>query len=73
MVEVRTANQLKDLKELLTSGGDISIAVAYLTRGGLAQIREQLLGAIGQGQQVRLLVDLGKGTGKYPPFVSIRG
>ena len=61
MVEVRTANQLKDLKELLTSGGDVSIAVAYLTRDGLGKIRRELQQAINNGRSVKLAIDLHAG------------
>ena len=61
MVEVRTANQLEDLRELLKCGGDVSIAVAYLTRRGLDQIRKPLLNALNNGRRVRLVVDLNSG------------
>ena len=58
MVEVRTANQLEDLRELLTLGGDVSIAVAYLTKSGLDQIEKQLQGAIEKGRPVKMVIDL---------------
>ena len=61
MVEVRTADQLKDLKKLLKSGGDVSIAVAYVTRSGLQQIRKALDHAIDSGRSVRLVIDLHTG------------
>ena len=61
MVEVKTANQLEDLKELLTSGGDVSIAVAYLTRSGLEEIKEPLLEAVSKGKKVRVVADLNSG------------
>ncbi len=61
MVEVRTANQLEDLKELLKSGGEISIAVAYVTKPGLGLIKDELEAAIEKGKEkekVRLLIAL---------------
>lgn len=61
MVEVRTAEQLDDLRELLTSGGDVSIAVAYLTRSGFEQIEPPLMDALAKGHKVRLVVDLYSG------------
>ena len=57
MVEVRTANQLEDLRQLLSSGGDISIAVAYVTLGGLNLIEDYLKKALSKGK-VRMLVAL---------------
>ena len=57
MVVVKTANQLKDLKELLTSGGDISVAVAYATQEGLELIEHELRIGMARGQ-VRIMVSL---------------
>ena len=58
MVEVRTANQLEDLKKLLTSGGDVSIAVAYVSSAGLALIEQEMLEGFSRGQKVRFLLNL---------------
>lgn len=57
MVEVRTAKQLDDLKELLTSGGDVSIAVAYVSKKGLELIRKELRDAL-SNSKVRVLIAL---------------
>ena len=57
MVEVRTANQLEDLRELLMLGGDVNIAVAYVRESGLREIEEQLLAAREKGT-VRFLFSL---------------
>ena len=57
MVEVKTANQLKDLKELLTSGGDISVAVAYVTQEGLELIENELRIGMARGR-VRMMLSL---------------
>lgn len=57
MVEVRTATQLDDLKELLTLGGDVSIAVAYVTLEGLNLIKKELAGVLSRGN-VRILIAL---------------
>ena len=57
MVEVRTANQLDDLSKLLKSGGDVSIAVAYVSRRGLCRIEAQLKEASRKGN-VRFLFSL---------------
>ena len=61
MVEIETANQLEHLRDLLRSGGDISIAVAYLTRSGLEQIRKELSETMSKGHEVRMVVDLSSG------------
>ena len=58
MVEVRTANQLKDLKELLTSGGDVSIAVAYVSNAGLDLIEQEMVEALNRRQRIRFLLHL---------------
>ncbi len=58
MVEVRTSNQLGDLRDLLTLGGDVSIAVAYVTNGGLDLVREQLLKALRNNAAVKILFGL---------------
>ena len=57
MVEVRTAKQLDDLKELLTSGGDVSIAVAYVRQSALTKIEPELRQASSEGK-VRFLIAL---------------
>lgn len=57
MVEVRTAKQLEDLKELLTSSGDVSIAVAYVRQSALTQIEPELRQASSKGR-VRFLIAL---------------
>ncbi len=57
MVKVCTAKQLEHLKELLSSGGDISIAVAYVRQSGLSQIQQELKKALSKGR-VRLLIAL---------------
>ena len=57
MVEVRTANQLEDLRELLTLSGDVSIAVAYVRESGLREIEEHLLVAREKGP-IRFLFSL---------------
>ena len=58
MVEVRMADQLRDLKELLTSSGDISIAVAYVSSAGLALIEQEMVEGFSRGQKVRFLLNL---------------
>lgn len=58
MVEVRTANQLEDLKELLTSGGDVSIAVAYVSESGLELIEPDLEVMLSKGQGIRFILHL---------------
>ena len=61
MVEVRTADQLKDLKELLTSGGDVSIAVAYVRKSGLNLIKQEMnaaLDSLKEGESFRFLLYL---------------
>ena len=57
MVQVRLANQLDDLRELLTWGGNVSIAVAYLRCSGLNLIRDEFQTALAKGR-VRVLVSL---------------
>ena len=58
MVEVRMADQLRDLKELLTSSGDVSIAVAYMDSYGLKIIKNHLEVNPDSGQKFRILVNL---------------
>ena len=57
MVQVRLANQLRDLRELLTLGGEVSIAVAYLRCSGLNLIRDEFKTALIKGR-ARVLVSL---------------
>lgn len=57
MAEIRTANQLEDLRALLTSGGNVSIAVAYVRRSGLNLIRDELKSALSKGE-TRMLIFL---------------
>ena len=61
MVEVRTARQLEDLRELLTLKGNKSFAVAYLRNSGLALIKDELeaaLASLAVDQKFRFLVYL---------------
>lgn len=58
MVEVRTANQLEDLRKLFTLGGDVSIAVGYIDAFGLNVIKEHLTAHPVSNQQFRILVNL---------------
>ena len=58
MINVRAANQLDDLKNLLNIEGSISIAVAYVSADALKLIDSHLVGALNKGQQVRLILDL---------------
>ena len=64
MVNVRRVNQLKDIQDLILAdgvGGDVSIAIAYLTRAGLSPIKEHLQQALANGRSIRLLIDLNSG------------
>ena len=59
MVRVETANQLSDLQELLKSGGDKSLAVAYVSDSGLTLISESLKRALTpKSRRVRFLLGL---------------
>ena len=58
MVEVRSASQLDDLRELLASGGDVSIAVGYVDSYGLKIIEDNLETPSGTEQKLRILVNL---------------
>ena len=69
MVEVRTANQLEDLKKLLTSGGDISIAVGYVDMFALRIIEEHIEGTQNSDQKFRMLVNL-KEDAVHPKVVN---
>ena len=71
MVEIKTADQLKDLKELLTSGGNISVAVAYVTQEGLELIEHELMIGMGRGQ-VRIMISL-DGRTTQPKALHIPG
>ena len=62
MVKVCTAKQLEHLKELLSSGGDVSIAVAYVDRYGFNLIEKCLKATPSKVEKVRLLVDLKSGS-----------
>ena len=62
MINVRTANQLDDLKNLLTIDGNICIAVAYVSADALKLINPSLEEALNKGQRVRLLLDLDSGV-----------
>ena len=57
MVKVCTAKQLEHLKELLSSGGDVSIAVAYVRQSGLSLIEDELTTALSKSE-VRMLISL---------------
>ena len=58
MANVRMAEQLRDLKSLLSSGrGDINIAVAYVTKAGLGHIETELEQiARDESRQIRFLI-----------------
>ena len=58
MAKIKRVSQLKDVQDLIVSGGDVSIAVAYLTRTGLSPIKNHLLTALNNGRKVRFLIDL---------------
>ena len=62
MATVKRVNQLKDLQDLIASGGDMSIAVAYLTKSGLRPVKADLELALRNGKNIRLLIDLNSGT-----------
>ena len=62
MTNIRTANQLDDLRNLLKIDGNISIAVAYVSADALKFINPYLEEALNKGQRVRLLLDLDSGV-----------
>ena len=57
-LEVRTTDPLDDVRHLLEAPGDVSIAVAFVTRAGVSEIRMQLVSKLDSGCLVRMLVDL---------------
>ena len=57
MVKVCTSKQLEHLEELLSSGGDVSIAVAYVRQSGLSLIEDELTTALSKSE-VRMLISL---------------
>ena len=65
MVEVvETAvgkDKLTKIKAVLGLGGAIDVAVAYLTRSGLDEIRKDLKQALSQNLRVRMVIDLHSG------------
>ena len=59
MAEVKTAEQLKDLKSLFNRPGDVNVAVAYVTPDGLNLIRRQIERAIrNEKRLVRFLIGM---------------
>ena len=60
--KANTAEFLSDLRNILTSPGDVRIAVAFVTKAGLDEIRAQLLQKLESGGSVRILIDLKEGT-----------
>lgn len=70
MVKVQTANQLADLRSLLGSSSDKSIAVAYVSSSGLTLIEESIKKALtGQRRKVRFLIGLDEGSVTDPQAV----
>ena len=58
MLQVRTAAPLQDVRSILDTPGDVSIAVAFVTESGIDEIRSQLVSKLDSGALVRILVDL---------------
>ena len=52
---------MDDLRDLLTLGGDVSIAVAYVTRNGFGEIESLVMDSLGKKHNIRLVVDLYSG------------
>ena len=61
MNTVRTANPREDLPALFSGDRPLSIAVAYINREGFDTIRAELVEALSQGLDVRVLLDLESG------------
>lgn len=57
-LDVRTADTASDVRHLLESAGDVSIAVAFVTATGINEIRAQLVSKLESGYMVRMLIDL---------------
>ena len=62
MTTIRTADYAADIPWLLSSTGDVSIAVAYVSKGGLDIVKPQIEALLRDNQQVRFLIDLHSGN-----------
>lgn len=62
MTTIRPADFGVDIPNLLSVGGNVSIAVAYVSQDGVASIRQQLQGLLENNHSARVLVDLQSGN-----------
>ena len=62
MTTIRTADYAADIPWLLSSTGDVSIAVAYVSKEGLDIVKPQIEALLRDSQQVRFLIDLHSGN-----------
>ena len=61
MTVVRMANQLEDIRALLASEGDVSIAVAYVTKAGWGLVEDAIRVQLDRGFKIRMVIDLHSG------------
>ena len=62
MTTIRSVDYGADIPGLLSLGGDVSIAVAYVSKEGLDAVTSQIETLLRDGRQVRFLIDLQSGN-----------
>ena len=71
MADIRTADQLRDLRRMLTINGDVSVAIAYVNSSGLKLIESQLQKALNnERRRIRFLIGMDIGGFTRPDAVN---
>jgi len=62
MNTTRRGQPVRDIPSLVDAGRDLSVAVAYITRQGIAEIKDELTSLLQLGRRVRIMLDLQSGN-----------